>query len=451
MSLAPLMSMTMREQSMELHNQKFAIYLPAVPPGYVTTVVKPLPENRRFPSGLTPADLMFWEDNKLWHYPYLLHSIGQYRVGQRPHTALDKANRRRSILIGDSGGYQIGKGTLAGLEHVKKGSMNAIKAMEAWRKERSARSWITEWLSQQCDYGMTIDMPLWAPSTSGANSPFHHCTSAQLIAMSVQNLRLIDEFSPSESKWLNVVQGGETYLDAIEWYRSVKWFRRGGWALAGSAGVAGGLVKMLITIMMMRDDKAFEPGQDWLHVLGVSTPFWAVVLSCIQDELRRENPSITVSFDSSSPALLGGRFEHVCLRPELTSDPMSWAVQTTRAPQRPSYAHADCQGAFPYPDSPLGALLRLNELNVQEGPWQPRQYDSLSNAMLINHNTWIYLDAFRRANSLVESQDWSRVPTEYVRGLELIRNVFACKDAIAACDMLEPDAKFLDGLAPMTM
>ena len=444
-------SQVIKGKKMNLFNPNFAVYLPSVTPGYIAAAAKPLPNGRRFPAGLAPADLMFWEENKLWHYPYLLHSIGQYRVGQRPHRALDRANRSSSTLIGDSGGFQIGKGTLGGLEHIKKGPMDAASAVAAWGRERSARRWITEWLSEQCDYAMTIDMPLWATSSSGANSPFHRCTSEQLIAMSVENLRLIQEFSPPQTKWLNVVQGGETYLDAIDWFRSVKWFRRGGWALAGSAGVAGGLVKMLITLMVMRDDGAFEPGQDWLHVLGVSTPFWAVVLSCIQEELRRQNPSLTVSFDSSSPMLLAGRFEEVCLRPDLSSDKKSWAIQTAKAPQRPAYAHADCPREFPYPDSPLGARLKLNELNVQEGAWMPRQYDSLSNVMLMNHNTWIYLDAFLRANLLVRSQDWNRVPDDYVRCLALVREVFTCKDAVTACDFLVPHAKFLDSLAPMTM
>lgn len=45
-------------------------------------------------------------------------------------------------------------------------------------------------------------------------------------------------------------------------------------------------------------------------------------------------------------------------------------------------------GGFVVETGGLGQRLKLNELNVREGKWQPRQYDSLSNAMLINHNVW---------------------------------------------------------------
>jgi hypothetical protein len=436
---------------MSLFDHRYAVYLPAVTPVYLNTVAKRLRRGRRFPEGLSPSDLMFWEPNKLWHYPYLLHSIGRYRVGARPNVALDKTNRRHSLLIGDSGGYQIGKGTLSGLQHVRRGPMKAEDAVAAWRKERVARNWIRDWLAEQCDYGMTIDMPLWATSAKGSRSPFHHCSSKQLIQMTNQNLRLLDRFAPPAAKWLNVVQGGSSYLDAIEWFRAVKWFQRGGWALAGSAGVAGGLVHLLVTVLMMRDEGAFRSGQDWLHVLGVSTPLWAVILTTVQRELRRVNPALTVSYDSSSPFLLGGRFEQVCVSPELSAHPGSWSLQAELAPQRPSYATDSCTRRFPFKHSPLGQRLKLNELNVMEGKWQPRQYDSLSNAMLINHNVWTYLDAFQRANDLFAQQQWDRIPRDFADCVEVIGEVFACDDVIQATHRLERHVKLLERIAPMTL
>lgn len=436
---------------MELYNPQFAVYTPAVNAGYIASVTRTMPKGRRFPKGLVPRDLMFWEKNNLWHYPFLLHSIGQYRVGSSPSSVLDKASRSDSLLLGDSGGFQIGKGTLKGLEHVKKGPMTALAAVDAWRQERVARNWIKDWLSQQCDYGMTIDMPLWAMTKSGANSPFHNCTSQQLMDMTVQNLRHVEAFAPAESKWLNVVQGGENYLDTISWFNAVSWFQRGGWALAGSAGVAGGLVNFLMTVLIMRDKGAFKSGQDWLHVLGVSTPIWAVILTTVQQELRKANSALTISFDSSSPFLMGGRFEQACSAPELTAEKSTWALRAERAPQRPSLAVDSCQDPFPYPESPLGKQLMLNQLNVKEGKWEPRQFDSLSNAMLINHNIWIHLDAFARANYLFEQGDTTRIPEEYLLCIELVKSFFACTDATAASYEMEKHLALLDRIAPMTL
>lgn len=436
---------------MELYNPEYATYLPAVNASYLNILKRKLPPGRRFPAGITPQDLLFWEDNALWHYPYLLHSIGQYKVGTRPNPMLDRAQRKKSVLIGDSGGYQIGKGTLAGLSFIKKGVMPADDAVAAWRKERVAREWIRDWLTQQCDYSMTIDMPLWATGSSGVNSPFHRCSSQQLIAMTVQNLRVLQEFSPPESRWLNVIQGGASYTDSIEWFRAVDWFRRGGWALAGSAGVAGGLVNFLMTVLIMRDAGAFKPGQDWLHVLGVSTPLWAVALTSVQQELRKINPAITVSYDSSSPFLLGGRFEQVCLRPELTQDVSTWTIRSVDAPQKPSYADPRSTDAFPYDHSPIGKRLKLNELNVRGGTWDERPYDSLSNALLINHNIWTHLDAFKRANDCFAAATRSAVPREYAQCMEVIRGLFDYDDAVSASFELEKHLLLLDRLAPMTL
>lgn len=431
---------------MSLYSPSYAIYLPAVNNGYVSTVASPLPQGRRFPSGSTPKDLMFWEPNSLWHYPYLLHSIGQYSVGQTPHIAMDKSNRTQSILVGDSGGYQIGKGTLNGLKYVKSEPMLAADAVEAWRHESAAREWITNWLASECDYAMTIDMPLWAQEAKGESSPFHLCERDQLIQMTVKNLRFIEKYSPNHTKWLNVIQGGSAVSDAVVWWNQVKWFRKGGWAMAGSAGIAGGLFNMLEVLLMMRDDNAFDAGQDWLHVLGVSTPFWAVALTAIQDGLRNTNPELKVSFDSSSPFQTGGRYERVALTPAYANQKSTWTFQTVTAPQQPSFADATYQLPFPHQQSPLGKVLKVNELCVQEGMWQKRQYDSLSNALVINHNIWVYLDAFKQANDLVAIRDVNRIPPEYLQCFDLIKYLFTMTGAWTV--ELENNKALLDKVAP---
>lgn len=431
---------------MELHNTSYAIYLPAVNTGYVSTVASPLPQGRRFPSGLTPQDLMFWEPNNNWHYPYMLHSIGQYPVGKAPHPAMNKANRTQSTLVGDSGGYQIGKGTLKGLKYVKPKQMKAADAVDAWRYESAAREWITNWLASECDYAMTIDMPLWARAQKGFSSPFHRCTVQQLIAMTDQNLRWVEKYSPEHVRWLNVIQGGPTVVDAIAWWDQVKWFRKGGWAMAGSAGIAGGLYNMLAVLLMMREENAFEAGQDWLHVLGVSTPFWAVALTAIQEGLRHTNPALKVSFDSSSPFLEGGRFEDVALTPSFNNSTYSWAIKKAKAPQKPSYADANCTVPFPHQQSPLGKVLKVNELCVQAGTWQNRQYDSVSNALVINHNIWVYLDAFKQANDLVAIRDVNRIPPEYLQCFDLIKHLFTMTGDWTV--ELENNKALLDKVAP---
>ena len=126
-------------------------------------------------------------------------------------------------------------------------------------------------------------------------------------------------------------------------------------------------------------------------------------------------------------------------------------MRTEPAPQRPAYAKESCGTAFPYAHSPLGSQLRLNELNVREGPWEPRQYDTLSNALLTNHNIWTFLDSFKRANELFDNQSNTSIPEDYLQCIELIGRLFAHDDAISASYELERHLKLLDSIAPMTM
>lgn len=184
------------------------------------------------------SDLAFWDrNNTLFYHPYCLHSVGQYRVGSVIDNALTRGGRTDRVLVGDSGGFQIGKGTLKGYDALKTG-MSAHDAEAAWVNADEVRNWIITWLETNCQYAMTLDMPLWATTSDGADSPFHQCSVEQLTAMTVENLRYIESNRQGKTLWLNVVQGlDESSTKA--WFDAVKWFRYGGWALAGNAGAGG--------------------------------------------------------------------------------------------------------------------------------------------------------------------------------------------------------------------
>jgi hypothetical protein len=413
---------------MSLTKDSYAVYLPAVNDGYAATISKPLPEGRPFPANLTLRDLIFWEPNALWHYPYLLHSVGLYSVGNNPDNAVTQRSRTYSILVGDSGGYQIGKGTMKGLVALKPRPMVAAEAEQAWNEEYIARKWIVGWLSTNADYAMTIDMPLWATASAGENSPFHHCTADQLTAMTVNNLKFIEKNGLGRTKWLNVVQGGADTSEIRPWWDAIKWFKHGGWAMAGSAGAKGGLAGILGALLMMRDEGAFDAGQDWVHVLGVSTPTWAVMLSGIQQALRHINPVLRVSFDSSSPFQHGGKFEKVTLTPTYTNDKKSWDISSVAAPQSKLHADPSSTVQFPYGQSPLGQRLQLNHLSVRGDDWDQRNFDSISNMLLTNHNVWVYLDAFQTANDLAMARDADRVPATFISALDCIADLFQRTD-----------------------
>jgi hypothetical protein len=120
----------------------YAVFLPAINDTYARCLVTENLGSRPFPAGLDIADLEYWnENNKLWHYPYLLHSIGSYKIGSNPDNAVTRANKNTAVVIGDSGGYQIGQGTLKGYKALTP-HMPADDAIAAWDAADDVRSWI---------------------------------------------------------------------------------------------------------------------------------------------------------------------------------------------------------------------------------------------------------------------------------------------------------------------
>jgi hypothetical protein len=182
-----------------------------------------------------------------------------------------------------------------------------------------------------------------------------------------------------------------------------------------------------------------------VHVLGVSTPKWAIMLSAMQRALRLHNPALRVSFDSSSPFQTGGRYEKVVVCPDFTSDSRSWNVSTVLAPQSRLHVNPNQPTPFPYPQSPIGARLMLHHLSVRGGKWDQRQFDSVSNMLLTNHIVWVYLDTFKRANDFAAARDKQHVPPLYLDCIDVIEEAFERHDWPAFIKRNGPN---LDAAAP---
>lgn len=381
----------------------FAVYLPAMQYPFASAVDnnKGLGD-REFPKGIKLTDLDFLNPkSKLWHYGYALYSAGQFTDARPKACCVTNRDKGKTTVLGDSGGFQIGKGTLKGTEHFKK-AKSADVVCEMWRESKDVRERMVRWLDAHSDYAMTIDMPLWAKDPANSKTPFHKCTVEQLIELSVENLAYIQRNSDGSTKWLNVLQGTNP-KDSKQWWDAVKSYRMGGWALAGSVGWRGGLDSVLHYVMLMRDDDAFSKGLDWLHVLGVSQPTWAVLLTALQRGIRKhcKNPKLRVSYDSASPFQAGGKRQQVVRYPKFTRDSASWVMTAHEAPVNPMYAgRAGEAFHFPYP-SPLGDLMTLNHINVRGGDFNARTLDTISTHLLTNHNCWVYVRSFLEANELV--------------------------------------------------
>ena len=377
----------------------FAVYLPSIQFPYAKTVDtdRQRDKSRSFPKGIKLTDLDFLNPkSELWHYGYALYSAGQFESAKPQACAVTNRDKERTVILGDSGGFQIGCGTLKGTEHLK-GLKSSQDVCAAWRNDKSIIRWIVNWLDTHSDYAMTIDMPLWAQDPRRSKTPFHQCSTQELIDLTIGNLEYIKANTRGTTKWLNVLQGQDEKSSKL-WFDAVKKYKFGGWALGGLVGWRGGLENVLQSTLLIRDEGGFEGTQDWLHVLGVSTPQWAVLLSAIQRGIRAAtgNP-VRVSYDSATPFQSSGHRQQVIRYPKFTRDAKTWSFQMHEAPVNPVYA-AEAHH-FPY-SSPLGELLDLSHLNIRGGEFQGVPFDSLSYALLTNHNLYVYVRALLEANEL---------------------------------------------------
>ena len=425
-----------------------AIYLPAVTPGYIKLTQQGATPLRELPVNFELADLAFWTGNsKLFNHKFCLHSVGSQKIGANFTSTLFDRTRGDYTIVGDSGGYQIGKGSLKGLVNLRKG-MTGNAAVAAWQYDNAeARRWITGSLSTYFDYSMTIDMALWFNTKNGAKSPFHQCTDDQLIQMTLGNLQYIEANGLGKTKWLNVLQGTNPQ-NTIKWWDAVKHFKHGGWSLAGATGWRGGLHNMLMLLLTMRDEKAFDAGQDWLHMLGVSQPVWHMYFTACQNKLRETaNPNLQFSYDSASPFILAGMLDQYAMPPELTSDERSWSVSFKQLNAVKSMANSD-ELAFKQNTSPLGSVLQMKHLVIKQQAHAGRRVDDVSNQLMANHNIWVYLDAGQRVHDIAfgTGQDRSRIPQNHLQALQVVEEAFDVSSPMA---FIDKHKALLDAVAPM--
>ena len=409
----------------------YAVYLPSIQKAYAKAATKTADKNRALPNGVTLKSLNFLNPkSKLWNYKYGLYSVGQFRIGETQGDIVTNRDIKQTIVLGDSGGFQIGKGTLAGFTALKK-CKTAEEVCTAWRGAEGIKlkNWIVNWLETNSDYAMTLDMPLWARSKPNKDTPFHKCSVQQLTDLTVENLEFIKRNKRGNTKWLNVIQG-DTPKDMKLWWDAVKGYRFSGWALAGNVGWRGGTEAVLNQVLMMRDEGAFEKGLDWLHVLGVSQLKWAVILTAIQRGLRAStNPNLRVSFDSASPNILAGKFEQVAKYPKFTSKEDSWVVSAVRVPNAKVYVDSGDKYPFPF-QSPIGDKLKLSHINVKNKRFSNVRFDEVSQTLLTHHNTYVYVRAMLEANELafLDKADAQQfVPQNLLNCLHLIEELLSSK------------------------
>lgn len=388
-----------------------AIYLPSLQQAYAAFPFRDLASVRDgvLPKGLTLADLDFLNPNSnLWHCKYVLYSAGQFDRAQIRKPDMVTQRGTDTVVVGDSGGYQIGTGKLKEVKGWDKlrNDPNAVAAH--WTMNVGIRDRILRWLDRYCDYAMTLDMPLWVLQDPKAQktSPFAKLSVQQLIDLSYDNLKYFADSrgkaTGRSAKYLNILQdiGEDT---GERWYQRVKDFEFEGWAFGSDT--KSGIEPILKWVRRLLDDGKLNSKTEWLHVLGVSTLEMAVCLTALQQRIRKltGNDTFQISYDSSSPFQASGISQKICVLPKLTSDPKSWVIKNVPYPQHPKYKSKTDIGYLEDIVSPVTKLVSINDFHAKRGPMETRFLDVLAQHLLTNHNVYVYHKAIMSAHNQLQN------------------------------------------------
>lgn len=331
---------------------------------------------------------------------------------------VSQRNKAETIVVGDSGGYQIGTGKLKAISSWKAHAKDPSTIYAMWQRDTEIKDRILRWLDRYCDYAMTLDMPLWVLNNPKATtSPFAKLTADQLTDLSYENLKYFADnrgkATGSKAKYLNVLQdvGGDT---GERWYQRVKDFDFEGWAFGGDT--KNGIEPLLKWVRRLLDDGKINSKTEWLHVLMMSPPVNSVLLTALQRRLQDIlGNNIQVSYDSSSPFQNAGITQKIAVLPELTDDIKTWKIRNIAFPQHPKYKSKTVTRYLEDIESPITKLVSINDFHAKHGPMETKFLDPLAQQLLTNHNLYVYTRAAMDACDLHfddSISDNSMIPTQ---------------------------------------
>ena len=398
----------------------YAIFLPALSGFFATFVGKQRKEEyvektripKCFPNDVESINWLN-PSKSMFNYHWSLYSAGHAELDINKDSPKEDMvrdrDRKNSWLLGDSGGFQIGKG-------VWEGDWKDPNCPKAQKK----REQVLAWMDAYMDYGMILDIPAWV-SRSEAGQKATGITKYQdaVNATHINNDYFMKHRNGS-CKFLNVLQG-ENHADADDWYNQMKDYcdpkkypstHFNGWSMGGQNMCDVHLV--LKRLVALRFDGLLEKGvHDFMHFLGTSKLEWATLLTDIQRAVRKHhNENFTITFDCASPFLATANGQ-IYIQTE-TQDRTKWVYRMVPSIDDKKYANdtrlfrdAVLQdGIFKnFTDSPVTKDLLVKDVCVYApgdlnkiGKEGKTSWDSFSYAIQMAHNVWSHINAVQEAN-----------------------------------------------------
>jgi hypothetical protein len=313
------------------------------------------------------------------------------------HGMLQNRVRGKSLIVGDSGGYQFAKAT------------------KVWGGDLTRRAALN-WCEANTDVSMTLDIPTRAISVSGSGfSDFKSC-----LETSVESLRYYMINRTGSMRLLNVLQG-RSQDEADAWFAAVKDFSCEGWAFAGD--LRQNFYQVCRRVLQLIDAGLIGAGRNHIHVLGTARLSTAVALTALQRTLRKNvHESIFITFDAATPSILASNYKAIWA-PALSA--REFLFRGNKVPCTSDYVGS--RTPFPFGSSAVARRLLLRDLCVNSSPVKQASFDVLSGLLLTNHNVESLLAAIGAANGVADFIGRDReafVPPSLLRGLEAIGRVF---------------------------
>jgi len=446
----------------------YAYFLPATSGFYSTFIGKQRYGNYVDPARIPASfkngveSLNYLEPEKgAFYYDHCLYSAGHANLdlNKVDHSEDMFRNRDRSTswVLGDSGGFQIGKG-------VWEGDWKNPNCPKAQKK----REQVLKWMDALMDYGMCLDIPAWVARSPAGQKATGITTYAEAVQGTYINNDWFVNNRNGNCKFLNVLQG-ENHTDADDWYDRMKKYcdpkvygdrAFNGWAMGGQNMCDVHLV--LKRLVALRFDGLLEQGhQDWMHFLGTSKLEWACLLTDIQRAVRKyHNPNFTISFDCASPFLATANGQ-VYVQTE-TQDRTKWVYRMLPSIDDKKYAgdtrlfrDAVMQdGHFKnFDNSPIIDGVQIKDVCIYApgdlnkiGKEGKTSWDSFSYAILMGHNVWMHLNAVQEAN---RQYDAGLCPTMLVQEKfdrlyfkDVVDAIFSANDRGTADAVIDSFSKF---------
>ena len=439
-------------------------------------------------------------------YRWTLYSAGHAELDVNKHSPKEDMIRNRdrnfSWVLGDSGGFQIGKGVWAGewrdpnSQHVKDKMADCIarktevRTLTSTNKDgktvtkmvtvdlvkeyqqrldmaQKKRDGVLRWMDAYSDYGMILDIPAWVSRLPAGVAATGISSYQDAVEATKYNNEYWMKHRTGKCKFLNVLQG-ETHDDADDWYEQMKDFcdpvkypdnHFNGWAMGGQNMCDVHLV--LRRIVTLIHDGLLEKGvHDVMHFLGTSKLEWATLLTDVQRAVRKyHNPNFMITFDCASPFLATANGQ-IYIQNE-TEDRGKWGYRMVPSVDNKKYATDNRNfrdavlqdGVFKnFEDSPLTLGLKISDVCIYApgdlnkiGKEGKTSWDSFSYAIQMGHNVWSHINAVQEANRQYDNGLFPAMLKDKTWGHEfrdIVEEIFSQNDLKKSLEIIDQNSKF---------